>query len=278
MRQSQLGFLGFLWLGREHHLVARNRLKSVYTRLLGYPGILPKITLAHTINELLALPLPSEPTILDAGCGMGFLSFYLARRFPNGRILGIDISEDKISRCSRIARALGLSNVEFRVQRLEEIQQESKFDLVCCADVLEHVPDDETVLSNFRRALNRDGHLIVSVPLPMGDQWEFIRIYEEIPQHAIEDATEHVRNGYTPEDIDAELTAAGFEVRTRRFTFGKAGRIAFELSVLGWNRQKLWNVISLLTYPIAIIPAYLDVTLKRTAGNSIVLTAALSNP
>lgn len=263
-------------LGREHHLVARNRLKSLYIRLLGYPGILPKITLAHTINELLGLDLPPEPTILDAGCGIGFLSFYLAGRFPGGRILGIDVSDENVSMCNRIAAALGLSNVEFRVQRLEEIQEDSKFDLICCADVLEHVPDDQRVLSNFRRALNRDGHLIVSVPLPMRDQWQFIRIYAEIPQHAIEVATEHVRDGYKPEDIDAKLNAAGFEICSRRFTFGKAGRIAFELSILGWNRQKLWNVLSLLTYPISIIPAYIDTRVKRTAGNAIVLTAALT--
>jgi 2-polyprenyl-3-methyl-5-hydroxy-6-metoxy-1,4-benzoquinol methylase len=278
MRQSQLGFLGILWLGREHHLVARNRLKSAYMKLLGYPGILPKITLAHTINELLAVPLPAEPAILDAGCGMGFLSFYLARQFPKGRILAIDSSEDKISRCDRIARTLDLANIEFRVQRLEDIQEVSEFDLICCADVMEHVPDDETVLSNFRRALNPDGRLIVSVPLPMGDQWQFIKTYSGIPQHAIEDATEHVRDGYTPEGIDTKLTAAGFEICNRRFTFGKAGRIAFELSVFGWNRQKLWNVVSLLTYPIAIIPAYIDTAVKRTAGNAIVLTAALSEP
>jgi len=237
---------------------------------------LPKITLAHTINELLALPLPPEPNILDAGCGIGFLSFYLAGRFPGGRILGIDVSDENVSMCNRIARSLGLSNVAFRVQRLEDIQENSKFDLICCADVLEHIPDDERVLSNFRRALSREGHLIVSVPLPMRDQWQFIRTYTGIPQHAIEVATEHVRDGYKPEEIDAKLNAAGFEIRSRRFTFGKAGRIAFELSILGWNKQKLWNVLSLLTYPIAIVPAYIDTRVKRTAGNAIVLTATLA--
>jgi ubiquinone/menaquinone biosynthesis C-methylase UbiE len=35
--------------------------------------------------------LPSDPKILDAGCGTGELTSRLAELFPNAKILGIDI-------------------------------------------------------------------------------------------------------------------------------------------------------------------------------------------
>jgi ubiquinone/menaquinone biosynthesis C-methylase UbiE len=36
-------------------------------------------------------PLPSEPQILDAGCGTGELASRLAELFPNATVPGVDI-------------------------------------------------------------------------------------------------------------------------------------------------------------------------------------------
>jgi len=273
MRETQLGFLEFVRLGSEHHVVTKNRLKALYIRLAGYPGILPKISQGHAINAALAVPLQAGAKVLDAGCGMGFLSLCLARRLPQIHVLGIDASEEKTSNCNTIARALGMSNVQFRAGQLEDILDQARFDLICCVDVLEHIEEDEKVLSNFRRVLKDDGRLIVVVPRPARDQLQFLRIYKQFPLHVTEDATRHVRDEYSFEEISAKLTAAGFSICSHRYAFGRAGRLAFELSILGWNRAKFWSKAGLLTYPVAVVLAYLDLVLRKTRGNSMILIA-----
>src|SRR4051812_836237 len=59
-------------------------------------------------------------TILDAGCGAGDHTFYLARRFPQAQVLGIDIDAALIARNRNVARALRLPNVSFEVSSVTE--------------------------------------------------------------------------------------------------------------------------------------------------------------
>lgn len=52
-----------------------------------------------------ALSLPASPTILEVGCGTGFLSAALVRRFPGARFLFTDLSRAMAQRCrSKITR------------------------------------------------------------------------------------------------------------------------------------------------------------------------------
>lgn len=41
---------------------------------------------------------PGTPLILDAGCGVGWSTIHLARRFPDHFVLGVDCSADRIAR------------------------------------------------------------------------------------------------------------------------------------------------------------------------------------
>jgi len=61
----------------------------------------------------------------------------------------------------------------------DEIQIEEKFDLVLCANVLEHVFDTKSAIKNLNYLLKKGGHLLISVPFvyPLhdepGDFWRF---------------------------------------------------------------------------------------------------------
>ena len=67
-----------------------------------------------------------EPTdnILDVGCGAGWLSRILAKRVPEGRVVGMDISDEMIHRARR---QRGYRESVFVVGEVNEIPWEANF-------------------------------------------------------------------------------------------------------------------------------------------------------
>jgi 2-polyprenyl-6-hydroxyphenyl methylase/3-demethylubiquinone-9 3-methyltransferase len=101
---------------------------------------------------------------LDAGCGSGTLSRYLADR--GGQILGVDASAEML-------RNATLSSLEPRHRCLEFRHVDSiaalpvadcSLDGILCSSVLEYVPDVFACLAEFARVLRPGGRLLVSVP------------------------------------------------------------------------------------------------------------------
>lgn len=53
-------------------------------------------------------------TILDVGCDCGILTCYLAKTFPESRVVGIDRNENAILRAQELAEKLNVTNVSFQ--------------------------------------------------------------------------------------------------------------------------------------------------------------------
>ncbi|MBX3151130.1 class I SAM-dependent methyltransferase [Candidatus Obscuribacterales bacterium] len=53
--------------------------------------------------------------IVDVGCGNGILTCFYAKRFPNAKVLGFDISENGVACAKELSKLLGVSNAEFVV-------------------------------------------------------------------------------------------------------------------------------------------------------------------
>lgn len=66
--------------------------------------------------------------ILDVGCGDGRITRYLAERLKNGKIIGVDLTEDMI-RHARKAHA-DVPNLAFEQMSADEIQFEKQFDII----------------------------------------------------------------------------------------------------------------------------------------------------
>lgn len=106
--------------------------------------------------ELTQLPLPGNPSLLDAGCGSGRTLQDLARY---GEVTGIELNEE----AAELARSRG--HGEVRVGRLEQLPwADASFDLITCLDVIEHTPDDRAALAELRRVCRPGGWLLVTVP------------------------------------------------------------------------------------------------------------------
>jgi len=91
-------------------------------------------------------------TVLDAGCGTGYLSKKLCDR--GARVAGIDFSERMIE----IARA-HYPAIDFRVDSCTELRTlaDASFDLVIANYVLMDTPDLQGTLHAFHRVLKPDG-------------------------------------------------------------------------------------------------------------------------
>ena len=117
-------------------------------------------------NIAVALSLPAGSTILDVGCGSGWLSEYFARL---GYVVkGIDISPELIDMSrERVARVPYDVDHEtslrctFAVHDIEHAPLPEQFDGVICYDSLHHFEDEHAVVANLAAATRYGGSLFI---------------------------------------------------------------------------------------------------------------------
>lgn len=105
--------------------------------------------------------------ILEIGCGIGFWTEYLSRRFPSSNYTGIDISKSSIDKLKQIY--LNKKNINFLLQDLTQLGTfPYKFDLIICFEVLLHITDDTLwgkSIESISRNLSASGLLLISDPV-----------------------------------------------------------------------------------------------------------------
>ncbi|MCL4165454.1 UNVERIFIED_CONTAM: hypothetical protein GTU68_017808 [Idotea baltica] len=84
--------------------------------------------------------------IIDVGCGGGILAESIALRGAD--TLGIDMGAAPLSVAELHALESGVENIAYRKVTVEEIatEQAESFDVVCCMEMLEHVPDPASII------------------------------------------------------------------------------------------------------------------------------------
>jgi 2-polyprenyl-6-hydroxyphenyl methylase/3-demethylubiquinone-9 3-methyltransferase len=94
-------------------------------------------------------------SVLDVGCSGGILAEEFAKRGAN--VTGIDLSE-KALQVARDHAAAGGLRIRYQRGTAEEIPvADGQFDVVVCADCLEHVDDLEQVIGQIARVLKGGG-------------------------------------------------------------------------------------------------------------------------
>jgi peptidoglycan/xylan/chitin deacetylase (PgdA/CDA1 family)/SAM-dependent methyltransferase/GT2 family glycosyltransferase len=109
--------------------------------------------------ETLRLIKGRPATVLEIGCGSGFLTEQLARKA--GKVIAIDVAPAALRWARQRCAALG--NVEFRCLDIFAEPLPGPVDLILCSEVLYYAPDKETlirVLWRIAEALNPGGALI----------------------------------------------------------------------------------------------------------------------
>ena len=107
---------------------------------------------------------PGE-TILDFGCGPGYVAVELAKLAgPAGHIHAVDVNEDFVARARSVVAAAGLSDrVTVHHIRDERVPMaDASVDRAYCKNVLEYVPDLDATLAEIVRKLKPRGTLVAS--------------------------------------------------------------------------------------------------------------------
>src|SRR5690606_8913299 len=99
--------------------------------------------------------------VLDVGCGGGILSEAMALR--GAEVTGIDLGEANLTTAKLHALETGVK-VDYQCIAVEQLaeQQPASFDVVTCLEMLEHVPDPESIIKACHKLLKPGGNAIFS--------------------------------------------------------------------------------------------------------------------
>jgi len=154
---------------------------------------------------------PGE-TLLDAGCGGGYYLWSLMDRGVDVEYHGIDFTPEMIELArTELAPRAGLAPERLRLQALEDLAEDDRYDTVLCFNVLTNSPHYALGLERLLRAARRRIVLRES----MGDEL----IVRFTPDPYLDEGKRHIRvyhNQYPLDEVREFMQSEGFTVTQLR--------------------------------------------------------------
>ena len=112
--------------------------------------------------------LPVTARILDCSCGPGTETLRLASLFPEGEVVGMDLSADMVTIASTNAERSSLRNVAFFQADVDTMPADFKaqFDAVYCSFAFHHYAHPARAVREMHRVLRPRGRVFVVDPGP----------------------------------------------------------------------------------------------------------------
>lgn len=103
-------------------------------------------------------------TVLDLGSGAGIDVFLAAHKVgPQGRVIGVDLTEDMVGKGSLLAEQHGYHNVEFRLGDIARLPVDSAtIDVIISNCVINLTPDKLSSFKEIHRVLRPGGRILIS--------------------------------------------------------------------------------------------------------------------
>ncbi len=129
-------------------------------------------------NPFSPRPLAEDERVVDCGSGAGFDSFIAAGQVgPKGHVIGIDMTEEMLTKSRATATSMGCGNVTFCEGYLEGMPVEDGWaDVVISNGVINLCADKKQVFAEIHRVLRPGGRL----------QFADIANSEPVPESAIQ--------------------------------------------------------------------------------------------
>lgn len=144
-------------------------------------------------------------TVLDLGSGGGLDCFLAARQVEHeGRVIGVDMTPDMVSKARAAAETGGYKNVEFRLGEIEHIPvADNTIDVIMSNCVINLSPDKPQVFRDAHRVLKPGGRIAVSDVVAV----------QELPEDVKRNLDQHagcVAGAAHVSEVENMLQAAGF--------------------------------------------------------------------
>ncbi|OBW94406.1 bifunctional 2-polyprenyl-6-hydroxyphenol methylase/3-demethylubiquinol 3-O-methyltransferase UbiG [Gallibacterium salpingitidis] len=150
--------------------------------------------------------------VLDVGCGGGILSESLAK--AGAIVTGIDMSTEPLAVARQHAAESQLQidyqqiTIEDFLQQQQQAQAE-KFDVITCMEMLEHVPDPQSIVRSCQRLLKPNGVLFMSTINRTLKAWALVVIGAEYVLKLLPQGTHDYEKFIKPSELLAYCDQVG---------------------------------------------------------------------
>jgi SAM-dependent methyltransferase len=134
---------------------------------------------------------PRLTSLLEVGCGTGFVLQGIREAFPTAHLYGSELFPGAFPFVRARVPSATLLQADARALPFEQ-----EHDVVCAFDVVEHIEEDELVLRELARVTRPGGIVMLTVPQ---HRWLF----------SVADVAAHHKRRYTRNELLGKLRAAG---------------------------------------------------------------------
>jgi len=102
--------------------------------------------------------------VLDLGCGAGFDCFLASKKVgENGKVIGVDMTEEMIKKARLNAEKMNVRNVEFVFAEIEKLPiKDNSVDIIITNCVINLTPDKTKTFNEAYRVLRKGGKMYIS--------------------------------------------------------------------------------------------------------------------
>ncbi len=153
----------------------------------------------------------SGKKVVDIGCGGGILSEALAAR--GAQVTGIDMAEQSLEVARLHLHESGLQ-VDYQLITAEQFaaRHGAEFDVVCCLEMLEHVPDPDSIIAAAAKLLKPDGVLVLSTLNRNPKSFMLAIVGAEYVMKMLPRGTHEYQKFLKPSELAQAARKAGLEV------------------------------------------------------------------